>query len=270
MSDSWPRLGLGTWRMGERSARRASEVEALRYGLDLGVRLIDTAEMYGDGEAESIVGDVIAGRRDQVTIVSKCYPHNAAARTMPAACDRSLARLRVERIDCYLLHWRGRVPLAETVDTFERLVRKGKIATWGVSNFDVDDMNELFAVPGGTNCTTNQVQYSLGHREPEWKLAELCRSHGVSLMAYSPLGQGDLVRHKVLRAIAEARGVTPAQLALAFVMARPGVVAIPKAVDRSHVREDIEAQNIELDEATLAKLDAAFPPPRRAVRVAVN
>ena len=263
-----PRFGLGTWRMGERSAHRAAERDALRRGLDLGVRLIDTAEMYGDGGAEEIVGEAIAGRRD-VQVVSKCYPHNAGARSMPAACERSLARLRVERIDCYLLHWRGRIPLAETVDAFERLVRDGKIARWGVSNFDVDDMHELLALPGGDRCAANQVLYHLGDRAAETRLLPFCHERGIAMMAYSPLGQGELAGSPKLERIAKPLGLSAAQLAVAFVLSREGVVAIPKAASRDHVRDDVHASNVTLDAATLAALDAAFPPPSRPRRISV-
>ena len=264
-----PRFGMGTWHMGERARDRAREVDALRAGLDLGVRLIDTAEMYGDGNAESIVGEAIAGRRDEVYIVSKCYPHHAGRKSMPAACKASLERLRIDRIDCYLLHWRGRTPLAETVEAFESLVARGWIASWGVSNFDVDDMQALLRIPGGERCVTNQVMYNLARREPEWRLLEALRARGMTLMAYSPLDEGSLARHPALAAIARTRGVTAAQLALAFVLDRDGVVAIPKAGDLDHVRQNFEAQSIVLDDATRAALDAAFPPPVGPARIAV-
>jgi aldehyde reductase len=264
-----PRFGLGTWRMGERKRERVREVEALRAGLALGVRMIDTAEMYGDGNAEEIVGEAIAGRRDDVYLVSKCYPHHAGAKTMPAACERSLARLRVDRIDCYLLHWRGRTPLAETVETFERLVQQGKIARWGVSNFDVDDMDELFALPSGDRCAANQVLYHLGDRAVEAQLLDACRARGVTLMAYSPLGQGNLLRNRSLGSIAESLGVTPAQLALAFVLSHDGVVAIPKASDLDHLRENIGALSITLDAATRARIDAAFRPPDGPMSISI-
>ncbi|HVE49255.1 MAG TPA: aldo/keto reductase [Casimicrobiaceae bacterium] len=265
-----PRFGLGTWRMGERKRQRAAEVGALRFGLELGVKLIDTAEMYGDGEAESIVGDAIAGSaRDSVYIVSKCYPQNAGSKSMPAACERSLRRLRIERIDCYLLHWRGHTPLEETVATFERLVREGKIGRWGVSNFDAADMGELLAIPSGTRCAANQVLYHLEDRAVEWRLLELCRTNGIPLMAYSPLGQGGLADSKKLSAIAAPLHITPAQLALAFVLSRDGVVAIPKTASRDHLRENVDAAALTLDAATLAKLDQAFPPPAKAKRISV-
>ena len=262
-----PRFGLGTWRMGEHKRERAREVAALRAGLELDVRMIDTAEMYGEGNAESIVGEAIAGRRDDVYLVSKCYPHHASAETMPQACERSLERLGVDRIDCYLLHWRGRVPLAETIETFQRLVQQGMIASWGVSNFDVADMDELFALPGGDACAANQVLYHLGDRAVESRLLEVCRARGVTLMAYSPLGQGDLLGKRALRSIAAAAGMTPAQLALAFVLAQDGVVAIPKASDLDHLRENVAALSISLDASTRASIDAAFPAPRGPVSI---
>jgi diketogulonate reductase-like aldo/keto reductase len=267
--DTMPRFGMGTWHMGERTRSRADEVKALRAGLDLGIRLIDTAEMYGDGGAEEVVGEAIAGRRDDVYIVSKVYPHNAGAKSAVAACERSLARLRIERLDCYLLHWRGRIRLAETVGVFERLVREGKIARWGVSNFDVSDIDELVALPEGKRCAANQVLYHLGAREAEWRLLERCQQLGIGVMAYSPLGQGDLLRHRALDAIAAPLGVTPAQLALAFVLSRPGVVAIPKAANAKHLAENRAAVDLKLDTATLDALDRAFAPPSRPVRLSI-
>jgi diketogulonate reductase-like aldo/keto reductase len=264
-----PRFGLGTWRMGERARERAGELAALRAGLDLGVQLIDTAEMYGDGNAEEIVGEAIAGRRDAIYLVSKCYPHHAGAKTMPAACERSLKRLRVDRIDCYLLHWRGRVPLAETIDAFEGLVQRGLIARWGVSNFDVDDMDELFSQPGGARCAANQVLYHLGNRAVESGLLDVCRARGIPLMAYSPLGQGDLLGQRALKSIAKSAGLTPAQLALAFVLSQEGVVAIPKSSNVDHLHENVAARSIMLDAATRAGIDAAFPPPSGPVSISI-
>jgi diketogulonate reductase-like aldo/keto reductase len=262
-----PRLGMGTWHMGERARSRAAEVTALRAGLDLGLTLVDTAEMYGEGGAEEVVAEAIAGRREQVYLVSKVYPHHAGARDAVAACERSLARLRVERLDCYLLHWRGRIPLAETVSAFERLVADGKIARWGVSNFDVDDMEELFALPEGRRCAANQVLYHLGERAIEWRLLDWCRAHGVGVMAYSPLGQGDLLRDRKLVAIADGLGVPAATLATAFVLAREGVVAIPKAACAEHLPALRRALDLAIDDATRAALDRAFAPPRRATRL---
>ena len=266
---SLPRFGMGTWHMGERASARARELAALRAGLDLGIRLIDTAEMYGDGNAEKIVGEAVAGRRDDVVIVSKCYPHHAGRKSMQAACEASLKRLRIDRIDCYLLHWRGRTPLAETVEGFESLAAQGKIGRWGVSNFDVDDLQALLRVPGGERCVTNQVMYNLARREPEWQLLDALRARGMTLMAYSPLDEGSLADDAALRAIARTLGVTAAQLALAFVLDRDGVIAIPKASDPEHLRDNVDAQSIVLDAATRAKLDAAFPPPGGPARIAI-
>jgi diketogulonate reductase-like aldo/keto reductase len=264
-----PALGLGTWRMGEQRRHRADEVAALRLGLDLGMTLVDTAEMYGDGGAEELIAAAIAGRRDQVFIVSKVYPQNAGAKSMLAACDRSLKRLATDRLDLYLLHWRGRIPLAETVGAFERLRRDGKILRWGVSNFDVDDMEELLALPDGRRCAANQVLYNLGERGAEWRLADLCRSHRIPIMAYTPIGQGDLLTQRKLFAIAHAAGATPAQVALRWLLRRPDVIAIPKAANALHVRENRKAAGITLSQEMLAALDAAFPPPRRATPLAV-
>jgi diketogulonate reductase-like aldo/keto reductase len=264
-----PRFGMGTWHMGERASARAREVDVLRAGLDLGVRLIDTAEMYGDGNAETIVGDAIDGRRDDVFVVSKCYPHHAGRKSMQAACEASLKRLRIDCIDCYLLHWRGRTPLAETVEAFESLLAQGRIASWGVSNFDVDDMHSLLRVPGGERCATNQVMYNLAHREPEWRLLDALRARGMTLMAYSPLDEGSLARNRALVAIARTHGVTAAQLALAFVLDRDGVIAIPKASDPEHLKQNVDARSIVLDDATRAKLDVAFPRPGGPAHIAI-
>src|SRR5947208_2552131 len=191
-----PALGLGTWRMGERGRDHDAEIASLRLGIELGMTVIDTAEMYGDGGAEELVGEVIAGQRDRVFLVSKVYPHNAGAKSAISACERSLKRLATDRLDLYLLHWRGRIPLAETVGAFERLRRDGKIARWGVSNFDADDMDELWDLPEGRHCAVNQVLYHLGERGVEWKVAPACAERAVALMAYSPVGQGDLLRSR--------------------------------------------------------------------------
>ncbi len=260
-----PVLGLGTWRMGEAAGRRREEVAALRLGLDLGLTLIDTAEMYADGEAETIVGEAIAGRRDEVVLVSKVLPENATRRGTVAACERSLRRLNTDRLDLYLLHWRGTPPLAETLADFEDLLSAGKIAAWGVSNFDVDDMRELASLGRATACATNQVLYNLGRRGIEFDLAPWCAEHAISIMAYSPVEQGRLIRHPGLRQLAADKGVTPAQLALAFVLDRPGTVAIPKTASPEHLRENIVALTLRLDDADRARLAALFPPPRRAV-----
>ena len=259
-----PALGLGTWHMGERRERAAAEVTALRAGFDLGMALVDTAEMYGDGGAERVVADAMAGDRDRVFVVSKVYPHNASAAGTRAACERSLARLRTDRIDLYLLHWRGRYPLAETVDAFERLRAAGKIVRWGVSNFDVDDIDELVAIPDGEHCAANQVLYNLSERGAEFRLRERCARSGIVTMAYSPFQQGDLLRHRKLAALAASLGVTSAQLAIAWLLSQSGTIAIPQSSNVDHVREFRVAADIRLSPDALKKIDAAFPPPRSA------
>jgi diketogulonate reductase-like aldo/keto reductase len=259
-------LGQGTWHMGERAANRKAEVTALRAGLDLGLTLIDTAEMYAEGGAEEVVGEAIAGRREEVFLVSKVYPHNASRRGLPQACERSLKRLGVECLDLYLLHWRGSVPLEDTVEAMERMRAAGKIARWGVSNLDVEDLEELG--PALADCATNQVLLNLEHRGAEFDLLPFCAARRMPLMAYSPVGQGgDLLRHPALAAVARARGATPAQIALAWTLsrplARPGVISIPKATTLAHVTENAAARDITLTAEEQAALDAAFPPPRR-------
>ncbi len=248
--------------MGERRVEAAREVAALGVGLDLGMTLIDTAEMYGDGGAEEIVGAAIASRRDQVVVVSKVYPHNAGRKSALAACERSLRRLRTDRIDLYLLHWPGRIPLAETLDAFERLRAAGKILRWGVSNFDRDAMRALAALPEGRHCATNQVLYHLGERGIEWDLLPWMRERRMPVMAYSPLGQGALLRSRKLAAVASRHGATPAQLALAWLLCAPDVIAIPASADNRHVRANRAAADIALDVATRKALDVAFPAPR--------
>ena len=257
-----PVLGQGTWHMGERAGRKADEVRALRLGLDLGLTLIDTAEMYGEGGAEEVVGEAIDGRRDQVFLVSKVYPHNASRRGAVEACERSLARLEVETIDLYLLHWRGGVPLAETVETFEGLKAAGKIRHWGVSNLDSGDMAELLALDDGPNCAANQVLYHPGERGIEWDLLPVCRERSIPIMAYSPLGQGAVLRHPALVAVADKHGVTPAAVSLAWALRHDDVIAIPKSSDSAHLRANAEAADLRLDGDDLAAIDAALPPPR--------
>ena len=259
-----PALGLGTWHMGERRDRAVDEAAVLRMGLDLGMTLVDTAEMYGDGGAERVVGDAIAADRDGVFVVSKVYPHNASAAGTIAACDRSLARLRTDRIDLYLLHWRGRHPLAETVDAFERLRAAGKIVRWGVSNFDVGDMDELLALPDGHRCAANQVLYNLSQRGVEFRLRERCARNDIVIMAYSPFQQGELLRNRKLATLAASLGITSAQLAIAWLLAQSGTIAIPQSSNVDHVREFRAAADIRLTEDALQKIDAAFPPPRSA------
>ena len=264
-----PALGMGTWRMGESTRARRKEVAALRAGIEAGMTLVDTAEMYADGGAEQVLAEAMAGRRGDVFVVSKVSPHNAGARSAIAACERSLRRLRTDRLDLYLLHWRSRIPLPETVGAFERLRRDGKILRWGVSNFDTEDVEELLALPDGARCAVNQVLYHLGERGIEWSLVECCRRHAIAVMAYSPVAEGALLRDPDLVRIARSIGRTPAQLALAWLLRRENVIVIPQTSSVAHVIENRAATAIELAPATLAELDAAFPPPRRATRLAV-
>jgi len=264
-----PALGQGTWTMGERKARASAEAASLTLGVELGMTLVDTAEMYGDGGAEEVLAEVIAGRRDRMFVVSKVYPHNAGRKSAISACERSLSRLRTDRLDLYLLHWRGRIPLGETVEAFERLRSDGKILRWGVSNFDTADMRELVALPEGRRCATNQVLYHLGERGIEWELMPWMRQHGIPLMAYSPLGQGALLTKRNLASIAKGLGTTPAALALRWVLRGPGVIAIPESANLEHVRANRDALSLVLDRATLDALDAAFPPPAGPTRLAV-
>jgi diketogulonate reductase-like aldo/keto reductase len=265
-----PVLGQGTWNMGEDPGEKTREADALRLGLDLGLNMIDTAEMYGEGGAELVVAEALAGRRDEAYIVSKVYPHNAGRRAVQEACERSLRRLGTDRIDLYLLHWRGGVPLAETFAGFEALQAAGKIVDYGVSNFDRDDMLEAAATPGGARVAVNQVLYNLARRGVEWDLLPWCRQHGVPLMAYSPLEQAGMLGNAGLRAVAERAGATPAQAALAWLLAQEGVIAIPKAVSARHVRENAAALDVVLTAADLADLDAAFAPPKRATPLAMR
>src|SRR5262245_19454112 len=262
-----PVLGLGTWRMGERASERAAELKAVRLGLELGLRLIDTAEMYGEGKAEEIVGDAMGTMRDEIYLVSKVYPHNASRKGAIAACERSLKRLKTDRLDLYLLHWRGSYPLAETVEAFETLRKDGNIRAWGVSNLDADDRDELAGVPNGNNCASNQVLYHLGSRGIEWQLLGKCQKAKIMVMAYSPLGQGPLLRKPALAKVATKHKCDPGAVALTWVLRHPGVITIPKAVKPEHVRANLEALDIVLDKEDLAQLDAAFPPPRGAARL---
>lgn len=258
-----PALGQGTWLMGEQRAQRQSEIAALRLGVSLGMTLIDTAEMYGEGLTEALVGEALAGLRDEVFLVSKVYPHNASRRGVVQACERSLKRLHTDRIDLYLLHWRGGEPLAETVAGFEALQQAGKIRHWGVSNFDTGDMVELFDTPGGEHCAANQVLYNLARRGPEFDLLPWQAERRVPTMAYCPIEQARLPRDGALAAIAKARGLTPFQIALAWVLRRPGVIAIPKAAREAHVRENRAALDVVLTADELSALEHDFPPPKR-------
>ncbi|MBX5131407.1 aldo/keto reductase [Rhizobium lentis] len=258
-----PALGQGTWAMGEDAGHAKTEIESLRAGIDLGMTLIDTAEMYGDGGAEEIVGQAVRGRRDEVFIVSKVYPWNASLKGTIEACEHSLERLGTDRIDLYLLHWRGNYPLAETVAAFEMLKASGKIGAWGVSNFDTDDMEELLGVPDGVNVAANQVLYNLSRRGIEFDLLPWCRSRGIPVMAYSPIEQGHILHHPELIHIAKAYQATPAQLALAFLLKRDGVIAIPKTSNAERVRENRDCVSLDITDEDWEALDAAFPPPAR-------
>jgi len=260
-----PVLGMGTWHMAEDPRLRNEEIAALRQGLDMGLTLIDTAEMYGDGDAEKLVGEAIAGRRDEVFLVSKVLPSHATRSGTISACERSLQRLATDRVDLYLLHWRESVPLEETVEAFSALVRAGKIRNWGVSNFDVADMEELIEVPGGEAVQTNQVLYNLTRRGIEFDLLPWCRKRALPVMAYSPIEQGRLLNHATLQKIAEQYDATPAQVALAWVLRQPGVVAIPKASNPEHVQENRAALAIHLTKNDLQALDREFPPPTKPV-----
>ena len=256
-----PVLGQGTWGMAEGKHTREEELQALRLGLDLGMTLIDTAEMYGNGGAEKLVGEAIAGRRDKVFLVSKVLPHNASRSGTVNACERSLRRLKTDHIDLYLLHWREQIPLEETVSAFETLLRNGKIRYWGVSNFDLSDMKELESLPGGEGVATDQVLYNLQRRGIEFDLLPWCRRRQIPVMAYSPIEQGRMLDHATLRAIAENHGATPAQVALAWVLRQEKVVAIPRAGAAEHIRQNRGALDLQLTSQDLAELDRDFPPP---------
>jgi len=256
--------------MGESSQQAQHEVAAIRAAIEMGYRVIDTAEMYGEGGAEAIVGNAVdqairAGdvARDDLFIVSKVYPHNATAAAMVQACERSRSRLRMDRIDAYLLHWRGAVPLDETVAAFERLQEHGRIRYWGVSNFDVSDMKEIAGIAGGARCVTNQIYFSLSSRGPAFDLLPWQQSRGFVTMAYSPIDQGALLQHDALRQIAARRNASPASLAIAWLVAQEGVMAIPKATSALHLRDNMEALSLTLSAHETAELDRAFPPPRR-------
>ena len=259
-----PRLGQGTWQMAEKPGLRKAEIAALRLGLDLGMTLIDTAEMYADGGSEELVAEAIAGRRDEVFLVSKVLPSNSSRKGTLAACERSLKRLRTGRIDLYLLHWRGSPPLAETLDAFETLQQAGKIRHWGVSNFDTGDMAELSRDPRGAACATNQVLYNLTRRGIEFDLLPWQRQQQQPVMAYSPIEQGRLAGHKALQAIAQKHAATPAQIALAWLLRQDNVISIPKATAEQHVRDNHAALDLMLTAEDLVALDAAFPPPKKA------
>ena len=256
-----PALGQGTWHLGDAPALRQEEIASIRRGIELGLTLLDTAEMYGDGRSELLVGEAIAGLRDAVFLVSKVYPHNASRRAMPRSCEASLRRLGVETIDLYLLHWPGAVPLAETVDAFEALRRAGKIRHWGVSNFDLAAMQQLWRTPGGSAAQVNQVLYHLGERGIEWDLRPRQRERGVPVMAYSPFDQGRLLQKRALVSFAKSHGMTPAQAALAWLLAQDGVIAIPKTGSPERLQENAAALAHPLSAEQLQQLDALFAPP---------
>ena len=272
-----PSLGLGTWRMGEDVHQRATEIKAVRQAIELGYRVIDTAEMYGEGGAEEVVGQAVAQalkagdvQRGELFIVSKVYPHNASRAGTRVACERSLKRLGLDHIDLYLLHWRGQHDLADTVTAFEQLKARAQIRHWGVSNFDTSDMDELAEVHHGERCATNQIYHSLGQRGAEFSLLPRLRAQGMLAMAYSPIDQGSLATHPALRRIGEQHGVTAAQVALGWVLAQPSVMAIPKAVQEVHLRDNLAAASLVLTAQDRAALDLNFPPPRRKTALAMR
>ena len=272
-----PCLGLGTWRMGESRSSHTADVAAVRQALECGYRLIDTAEMYGDGGAERVVGEALRGalragtvRRDDVFLVTKVLPANASRKAMVAACDRSLERLGVDHVDLYLLHWRGGHPLGETVAAFEALRERGRIRAWGVSNFDVDDMDELWSVADGPHCVANQVYYSASERGIEFDLLPAQRRRSVATMAYCPIDQGALASDLTLAEIGGRLGASAAQVALAWVMRQPDVIAIPKAGREGHLRENLAAAALTLTDRDLAAVDARFAPPKRKQRLAMT
>ncbi|HUE17760.1 MAG TPA: aldo/keto reductase [Planctomycetaceae bacterium] len=261
---SVPALGIGTWRYGDDRAKRADEIATLRLALDLGVTLIDTAEMYGEGRSEELIGEAIADRRDEAFLVSKVYPHNATRKGAIAACERSLRRLRTDVLDLYLLHWRGTVPLAETLEAFTALRDAGKIRCFGVSNLDRDDMQELWELPGGQSVQTNQLLYNLSRRGIEWELLPWLRERKIPVMAYSPIEQARLVEHPKLIDFARRHGMTPAQAALAWLLAQDDIIVIPKTSDPGRLRENVAALEHPLSKQQLAELDRLFPPPSSA------
>ena len=260
-----PALGQGTWYMGDKPETRAEEVATLQLGLDLGLKLIDTAEMYGEGKAEELIGQAIAGRRDQAFLVSKVYPHNASRKGTIAACERSLRRMRTDHIDLYLLHWRGNIPFGETLEGFSALRKAGKIRYFGVSNMDLDDMLELVSLPGGADVATNQLLYNLTRRGIEWDLLPWLRDKRIPVMAYSPIEQARLLSNPKLVDFTKRHGMSPAQAALAWLMAKGDVIAIPKTGRRERVKENIGALDHDLTAEQLGELDSLFPPPKRAI-----
>ena len=264
-----PRFGIGTWRMGERASAAQAEIAVIKTAIERGVTLIDTAEMYGDGGAEEVVGRAISGVREKLFIVSKVYPQNASRKGTVAACERSLKRLGTDYLDCYLLHWPSEHPIAETVDAFETLKAQGKIRAWGVSNFDVAEMQELVSVENGNNVATNQVLYNLSRRGVEFDLLPWQRERGIPTMAYSPIEQARLLESAKLKSIAHDIGATPAQLAMAWLLQQPDVIVIPKTTHSARLDENLGALSLTLTAATLSALDAAFAPPRKRAPLAM-
>jgi len=264
LAAGWHVLGQGTWNMGDSTARRQDELAALREGIALGMTLIDTAEMYGDGRSESLVAEAIAGVREKIFLVTKVLPSNASRKGVVRSCEASLERLKTDRVELCLLHWMGSYPLEETVRGFEDLLAAGKIRAWGVSNLDLAEMKQLAALPGGKACVTNQLLYNLSRRGIEFDLLPWCLKQGISVMAYSPVEQGRILGHNALKQVAQRLGATPAQVALAWALRQDGVVAIPKAGSVAHVRENRKALDLKLDAQALSALDQAFPPPKRA------
>ena len=265
-----PVLGQGTWRMGEDSSQKDAEIAALRLGLDMGMTLIDTAEMYGEGGAEEVVGEAIASRREEVYLVSKVYPHNASRKGAIEACERSLKRLKADCIDLYLLHWRSSIPLSETLEAFESLKQAGKIRDYGVSNFDADDMKKAINLPNGKQIATNQVLYNLARRGIEWDLLPWCHQQNIPIMAYSPIEQKGILNNSQLKSIASRHNATPAQIGLAWLLQQQGIIAIPKASNPTHVKENSAALDIQLTQEDLTELDQAFPPPTRKMSLAIR
>ncbi len=256
-----PRLGLGTWYMGENPRTRKQEVEALRFGIEYGARLVDCAEMYGDGEAESIAGEAMLGYREQLYVVSKFYPYNASRKGVISACERSLRRLKTDYLDMYLLHWMGSVPFEETLEALYLLKEQGKIRDYGVSNLDADDLADFCTTDTQGLCATDQVLYNLAQREPEWAVKPLCDKKGMSMMAYCPLDQGSLLFEPVLQTIGERHNATPAQIALAWLLHQPGVIAIPKSSTVARVKENLDSANVSLTSEDIELLNQAFPAP---------
>jgi diketogulonate reductase-like aldo/keto reductase len=265
-----PILGQGTWRMGEKASQKQAEIDALRLGIDLGMTLIDTAEMYGEGGAEKVVAEAISDRREEVFLVSKFYPYNASYQGVIKACDRSLSRLKTDYIDLYLLHWRGSIPLSETLEALQHLKQAGKILDYGVSNFDTDDMEEALSLPGGDAIATNQVLYNLMNRGIEWDLLPWCKERKIPIMAYSPVEIKAFVNHPQLTAIASQHNATTTQIALNWLLRQDNVISIPKATNLNHIKENRAALDLNLTRENIEEIDRLFPPPKRKQTLAIR